>query len=74
MRPNKARLVTRQALIVDSGLAATAGAAARSVQNLATELRGRGIEVIEAISYEDGLATCSYDATRADMGTPAVLG
>src|SRR4030095_10936627 len=48
-------------LIVDSGLTATAGAAARSVQTLAAELRGRGIEVIEAISYDDGLATAPPD-------------
>ena len=63
MQPTPARRNLRQALIVDSGLTATAGAAARSVQALAAELRGRGIEVIEAISYDDGLATASSDAS-----------
>jgi arginine decarboxylase len=55
--------IYRQALIVDSGLAEGIGAAARSVQALAAELRGRGIEVVEAISYDDGLATASSDAS-----------
>ena len=53
----------RQALIVDSGLTANAGAAARSVRALASELRSRGIEVIEAHSCEDGTATATSDAS-----------
>ncbi|HET7810352.1 MAG TPA: Orn/Lys/Arg decarboxylase N-terminal domain-containing protein, partial [Steroidobacteraceae bacterium] len=53
----------RQVLIVDSGLAGNAGAASRSVRALASELRGRGIEVIEAHSCEDGIATASSDAS-----------
>jgi len=52
----------RQVLIVDSGLTG-AGAAARSVRALASELRGRGIEVIEAHSCEDGIATATADAS-----------
>ncbi len=52
----------RQALIVDSGLTANSGAAARSVRALASELRSRGIEVIEAHSCEDGTATATSDA------------
>ena len=63
MQATPARRILRQALIVDSGLAATAGAAARSVQLLAAELRARGIEVIEATCYDDGLAAASYDAS-----------
>jgi arginine decarboxylase len=55
--------IIRQALIIDSGLAEGVGAAARSVQALAAELRARGIEVIESISYDDGLATASSDAS-----------
>ena len=52
----------RQALIVDSGLTANSGAAARSVRALASELRSRIIEVIEAHSCEDGTATATSDA------------
>ena len=51
----------RQVLIVDSGLAGT-GAAARRVRALATELGARNIAVIEATSYEDGLATVVSDS------------
>jgi arginine decarboxylase len=53
----------RQALIVDSGLTANSGAAARSVRALASELRTRAIEVIEAHSCEDGIATATSDAS-----------
>lgn len=53
----------RQVLIVDSSLAETASAAARSVQALATQLRARDIEVIEATSCEDGLAIAISDAS-----------
>lgn len=53
----------RQVLIVDSGLAETATAATRSVHALAKELRAREIEVIEAISCEDGLASATSDAS-----------
>ena len=52
----------RQVLIVDSGLTGNAGAAVRSVRALASELRNRGIEVIEAHSCEDGIATATSDA------------
>ena len=40
----------RQALIVDSGLSGNSGAAVRGVRALASELRSRGVEVIEAHS------------------------
>ena len=58
-----AKRPVRQALIVDSGLTANAGAAVRSVRALASELRSRGIEVIEAHSCEDGTATATSDAS-----------
>jgi arginine decarboxylase len=53
----------RQALIVDSGLSANSGAAVRGVRALASELRSRGVEVIEAHSCEDGVATATSDAS-----------
>jgi len=54
--------LARRILIVDSGLAGTASAAARSVRGLVAELNVRGIQVVEAHSYEDGLATVVSDA------------
>ena len=54
--------LARQVLIVDSGLAAATSTAARSVRALVTELRARNIDVIEAMSYEDGLATVVSDS------------
>jgi arginine decarboxylase len=57
-----ARPLTRRILIVDSSLAQTAGAAARSVRALATELQARNIEVVEALSSEDGVATVVSDS------------
>ena len=54
--------LTRRVLIVDNGLCGKTNAAARSVRALITELRGRAIEVIEAFSYEDGLATAVSDS------------
>jgi arginine decarboxylase len=63
MQRRGASPISRQALIIDSGLADGIGAAARSIQALVAELRSRGIEVIEAISYDDGLATVSSDAS-----------
>ncbi|HEY6644083.1 Orn/Lys/Arg decarboxylase N-terminal domain-containing protein [Povalibacter sp.] len=53
----------RQVLVVDSGLADSKGAAARSVRALVTELESRSIEVIEAISCDDGQATATSDAS-----------
>jgi len=54
--------LARQVLIVDSGLAEPNSAAARSVRALEAELRARNIQVLEALSYEDGLATVVSDA------------
>ena len=70
MQATPARRILRQALIVDSGLTATAGAAARSVQLLAAELRARGIEVIERrIMPEElsGFSECFITGTAAEV-------
>jgi len=53
----------RQVLIVDSGLAQNSGAASRAVRALADELHERGIEVVESLSCEDGMATATSDAS-----------
>src|SRR5262245_10179030 len=57
--------LTRHVLIVDSGLHGNghATAATRSVRALASELNGRGMEVIESTSCEDGIATAKADAS-----------
>ncbi len=62
MQSTGARPLTRRVLVVDNSLAETASAAGRSVRGLATELRGRNIEVVEALSCEDGLATVVSDS------------
>jgi arginine decarboxylase len=56
------RPLARRALIVDDGLGQATTAGGRSVRALAEELRARGIEVLEALSCEDGLATVASDA------------
>jgi len=62
MQRARAGALTREALVIDSSLVDPVGAAARSVRALVSELRDRGIEVVEAISCEDGLATVVSDA------------
>jgi len=57
-----ARPLTRRVLIVDDKLDGAATAGGRSVRALAEELRGRGIEVIEALSIADGHAHVVSDA------------
>ncbi len=54
------RLV-RRILVVDAGLAGSANATVRSVRALEAELQSRNIEVVEATSCEDGLATVTSD-------------
>jgi arginine decarboxylase len=56
------RELPRRVLMVDDELANVTTAGGRSVRALADELRARGVEVIEAFSCEDGLATVSSDA------------
>jgi hypothetical protein len=57
-----ANSLIRRALVVDNGCAQTTSAAVRSVRALVAELRTRAVEVLEANSYEDGLATVVSDS------------
>ena len=52
----------RRALIVDDELGRATTAGGRAVSALAEELRARGIEVVEALSIEDGLAIVVSDS------------
>ena len=52
----------RRVLMVDDELARPTTAGGRAVRALADELRGRGIEVVEAWSCEDGRATLLSDS------------
>src|SRR5262245_16852407 len=56
------RPLARRLLMVDDELGQAATVGGRSVRALAEELRARGIEVVEALSCEDGLATFVSDA------------
>src|SRR5882672_8040340 len=51
------RALNRRVLIVDDALSQGATTEGRSVRSLADELRGRGVDVVEALSCEDGLAS-----------------
>jgi arginine decarboxylase len=56
------RPFTPRVLVVDDELARATTAGGRSVRALARELQARGIEVVEALSCEDGQATAASDA------------
>ena len=56
------RPLPRRVLMIDDDLTAATTAGGRAVQALAKELRARSVEVIEAFSFEDGLATVVSDA------------
>lgn len=62
MIERSARPLARRVLIVDDKLAEATTAGGRSVRALAEELRARAIEVVEALSFADGLATVVSDA------------
>jgi arginine decarboxylase len=62
MIERSSRALTRRALIVDDELIEATTAGGHSVRALADELRGRGIEVVEALSYTDGVATLVSDS------------
>ena len=62
LQRTEASSLVRRVLIVDSALTETTNTAARSVRALGSELRARGIEVVEAFSCEDGLATVVSDS------------
>jgi arginine decarboxylase len=52
-----------RALIVDDGLARLETAAGRAVESLAVALDTRNVDVTRALSFEDGLAIVSFDAS-----------
>jgi arginine decarboxylase len=56
------RPLARRLLIVDDELGQPETAGGRSLRALTTELRARGIEVMEALSCEDGVATIASDS------------
>jgi arginine decarboxylase len=56
------RPLARRVLMVDDELSQASTAGGRAVRALAAELRERGIEVVEALSAEDGLVTVVADA------------
>ena len=62
MIEHTARRFTRRVLVVDDELSQETTAGGRSVRALAAEMRARDIEVVEALSSEDGLATVVSDA------------
>jgi arginine decarboxylase len=62
-----ARASTRRVLLVDDGLGEETTAGGRAVRALAADMRDRGLEVIEAQSFEDGLSTVSSDAAIHGM-------
>jgi arginine decarboxylase len=55
--------IKSKVLIIEDGLANPTSAIGRSARALAAELANRDVIVIEAISYEDGLATIVGDAS-----------
>ena len=57
-----ARPLPRRVLMVDDELSHPTTAGGRAVRRLADELRSRGIEVVEALSHDDGVATVVSDA------------
>ena len=57
------RQLTRRVLMVDDGLSQSSTAGGRAVRALATELQERGIDVVEALSLDDGLAVVTSDAS-----------
>jgi arginine decarboxylase len=55
-------LLRRRALVVDDALRHQHTAVGRAVSGLVAELRRRGVEVTESVSYEDGAAVVASDA------------
>jgi arginine decarboxylase len=62
MLASNSRKMRRRVLIVDDELAGAGTAAARSLTALVDELCERNCEVVEALSFEDGMATIGSDA------------
>ena len=57
------RQLVRRVLMVDDELNQPSTAGGRAVRTLATELRERGIDVVEALSLDDGLSVVTSDAS-----------
>jgi len=57
-----ARPIPRRVLIIDDEIASPVFPAGRSVRALAEKLRTRDMEVVQALSSEDGLATLVSDS------------
>ncbi|HSC67668.1 MAG TPA: Orn/Lys/Arg decarboxylase N-terminal domain-containing protein, partial [Cellvibrio sp.] len=62
LQPRGNGVLARRVLLVDQGLAGPSSAATRNVRALVAELEARSITVVEALSYEDGVATAESDA------------
>ena len=62
MIAHTARPVARRVLLVDDELDQPSSAGGRAVRGLADELRARGVEVVEALSLDDGRAVVTSDA------------
>ena len=62
MQRTRGGAVVRRALIVDSGLAESGSAATRRVRALIAELNARKIDIVEALSCEDGRAVVASDS------------
>src|SRR6187549_1540173 len=63
MQSQRSSSVSRRVLIIDGALAEHHSVAATRVRNLEEELKSRGIEVVEAIIYDDGFANIESDAS-----------
>src|SRR5262245_41124139 len=62
MISNGTRPLTRRLLVVDDELLRPTTTGGRAVRALVDALRARGLEVLEALSHEDALATVVSDA------------
>lgn len=57
------KLMKRRALVIDDSLADAGNAGGRAARDLVTELSRIDIEVVEALTHEDGEAVATSDAT-----------
>jgi arginine decarboxylase len=62
MQHMRSSALSRRVIVVDHALSQTQSAAAQRIRNLEDELSARGIELIESITYDDGLANIESDA------------
>src|SRR5262245_51298896 len=64
----------RRVLIVDDEFSKPGTAGGRSIQALADELRSRNCEVVEAVTFEDGIANAQTDAALHSVFVNWTLG